>query len=121
MKDLRYLVLQDKFVEYAYLALKGRFVSKNDFTAFFNAIINNDQKNLFLKTATFYLFLVKQGDWFVDVPGSNKRVDYLTDTYKYIAIFSLIESLRKHNFMDFFAYLIKKNQMLNFQFMIRPN
>ena len=114
MKDLRYLASKYKFLEYSYLALKDRFASQGEFTSFFNAIINNDQKNLFLKTASFYLFLVKRGDWLVDVPGSNKKIDYLTDTYKYIALFSLIESLNNLDFMDFFAYLIRRKSNVKF-------
>ena len=69
---------------------------------------------MFLKTASFYLFLVKEGDWFVDISGSDKRVDYLTDTYKYIAIFSLIESLQDKEFMDFYSFLVRRKTNVNF-------
>ena len=96
MKDKRYLYAKDKFLEYSYLALQNCFANKDEFISFFETIENDEQKNLFLKTASFYLFLVKKGDWFVDIPNSDKRVDYLTDTYKYIAIFSLIESLQEN-------------------------
>jgi len=61
MKDLRYLS-SPEFLKYSFLALQNCFTSQNEFNAFFNAIVNDDQKNLFLKTATFYLFLVKKGD-----------------------------------------------------------
>ena len=108
MKDQRYLYAKDKFFEYYFQALKNHFSNKEDFTSFFKAIENDDQKNLFLKTASFYLFLVKKGDWFVDIDGSDKRVDYLTDTYKYIAIFSLIESLQEREFMDFYSFLVRR-------------
>jgi len=113
MKDLRYLSSR-VYLEYSFLALQNRFTSQNEFNAFFNAIINDDQRNLFLKTATFYLFLVKKGDWIVDVPKSNKRIDYLTDTYKYIALFSLIESLHHLKFMEFYTYLIRRKSKVKF-------
>jgi hypothetical protein len=114
LKDQRYLSAKDEFIEYSYQALQDQFGTKEEFLSFFDAIEDDEQKNLFLKTASFYLFLVKNGDWFVDVPGSDKRVDYLTDTYKYIAIFSLIESLQEKEFMDFYAFLMRRKTKVNF-------
>lgn len=114
IKDQRYLSAKDKFLEYSYQALQDQFGTKEEFLSFFDSIENDDQKNLFLKTASFYLFLVKNGDWFVDIPGSDKKVDYLTDTYKYIAIFSLIESLQKNKFMDFYSFLVRCKTNVNF-------
>lgn len=114
MNDLRYLASKKKFLKYSYLALQDLFASKKEFNCFFNAIKGDGQKNLFLRTASFYLFLVKQGDWLVDIPGSNKEVDYLTNTYKYIAIFSLIESLNDQKFIDFFTYLIRRKSNVEF-------
>ena len=104
-KDSRYLNDQGRFIEYAFLALGGHFPSRDDFLGFFNRIKTNKHKSLFLRTASFYLFLVKQGDWTVNVPGSEKVVDYLTNTYKYIAIFSLIESLYDEDFVDFYEFI----------------
>lgn len=114
MKDQRYLYEKDTFLEYSFQALKNHFSNKNDFISFFKAIENDDQKNLFLKTASFYLFLVKEGDWFVDIAGSDKRVDYLTDTYKYIAIFSLIESMQEREFIDFYSFLVRRKTNVKF-------
>jgi len=114
MKDLRYLDDKQKLLEFSYLALKNRFCSQDEFINFFNSIQGDEQKNLFLKTASFYLFLVKQGDWLVDVPGSDRGVDYLTDTYKYVAIFSLIESLATDAFVDFYSFLIRRKSQVKF-------
>jgi len=112
LKDRRYL--SSKFLEYSFQALQDHFTNKDDFISFFEAIENDDRKNMFLKTASFYLFLVKKGDWFVDIPGSDKKVDYLTDTYKYIAIFSLIESLQEKEFMDFYSFLVRRKTNVKF-------
>lgn len=114
MKDLRYLKSKNKFLKYSYLALQNQFANKKEFNTFFKAIENDEQKNLFLKTTSFYLFLVKQGDWLVDIPGSDKKIDYLTDTYKYIAIFSLIESLHTQKFIDFYEFLIRRKSNIRF-------
>jgi hypothetical protein len=114
LKDQRYLSNKAAYLEYSYQALQDRFNTKDDFIIFFDAIENDEAKNLFLKTASFYLFLVKRGDWQVAVAGSNKTIDYLTDTYKYIAIFSLIESLQNKEFIDFYTFLIRSKTNVNF-------
>ena len=107
-KDLRYLDARDKFLGYAYLALKDRFSSREKFEEYFESIESDDQKSLVLRTASFYLFMVKNGDWVVDVSDPNKKVEYLTNTFKYVAIFSLIESLLEEQFIDFYQFIIRK-------------
>jgi len=114
MKDLRFLDAKDTFLERAYLALKNQFPSRGAFDAYFNAIKNDEQKNLFLKTASFYLFLVKCGDWVVNAPNSDKVIDYFTNTYKYVAIFSLIESLSEEQFIDFYQFLTRLKSRVEF-------
>jgi len=104
-----------KFLEFSYTALRDKFPSMVEFISFFDSIEGEEQKNLFLNTATFYLFLVKQGDWIVDIAGSDPIVDYLTETYKYIGIFSLIESLQQqNNFIDFYDYLLRRKTNVKF-------
>jgi hypothetical protein len=112
--DLRYLDAADKFRKYAYLALEAHFPTRNDFDRYFTAIRSPERQNLFLKTASFYLFLVKSGDWVVNVPGSNDVIDYLTNTYKYITIFSLIESLSEERFIEFHDFLIRRRSNVGF-------
>ena len=114
MKDLRYLVFKDRFLLYSYLALKEHFNSYQELVSYFNSIQNDEQKNLFLKTASFYLSLVKQGDWHVDIPESDSIVEYLTNTYKYIAIFSLIESLNAGSYIDFYSFLVRRKAKIKF-------
>ncbi len=113
-KDLRYLYNRDKFLEYAYLALNNHFSSREEFEEYFESIKGDDRKNLFLRTASFYLFMVKGGDWLVDVPDSNNSIDYLTNTFKYIAIFSLIESLSEEKFVDFYQFIVSKKHGIQF-------
>jgi hypothetical protein len=121
MKDLRFLDAKDTFLERAYLALKNQFPSRDAFVTYFNAIKEDEQKNLFLRTASFYLFLVKCGDWVVDVPDSDKVIDYFTNTYKYVAIFSLIESLSEEQFIDFYQFLTRRKSQVEFPITDRPS
>lgn len=114
LRDNRYLDDQDKFLEYSFQALQDQFSTKDEFISFYETIENDAKKNLFLKIASFYLFLVKKGDWLVDISGSVEKWDYLTDTYKYIAIFSLIESLQEEEFIDFYSFLVKRKSKVLF-------
>jgi len=115
-KDLRYLEPKnrDKFIKYAFLALESHFSSYDDLILFFNKIKTKERKSLFLRTAMFYLFLVKQGDWTVEIPDSNKIIEDLTNTYKYIGIFSLIESLSKEKHMDFHQFIVSHKSKVKF-------
>jgi hypothetical protein len=114
MRDLRYLKAKDEFLKYAHLALGDHFPSRDAFVNYFEAIKTDELKNHFLKTASFYLFLVKQGDWVVDVSGRDQVVDYFTNTYKYVAIFALIESLSKKRFIDFYEFLTRLESRIEF-------
>ena len=120
MKDFRFLDAKETFLERAYLALKNQFSSRDAFVTYFNAIKEDERKNLFLRTASFYLFLVKCGDWVVDVPDSDKVIDYFTNTYKYVAIFSLIESLSEEQFIDFYQFLTRRKSQVEFPITDRP-
>ncbi len=112
-KHLRYLNKKD-YLDYAYRALQDHFPARNNFNSFYNEIKTDEKKDKFLKTASFYLFLVKRGDWHVDLDGLDKVVDYLTNSYKYIAIFSLIESLSDKEHIDFYKYLTDKKSQVEF-------
>ena len=115
MKHLHYLENRAAYLKYAYLAVGERFTSRDSFDSYFDAIKTDEMKNLFLRTASFYLFLVKRGDWVVNVPGSNNVIDYLTDSYKFVTLFSLIESLKsEEEFIDFFEFLVRKKSRIQF-------
>lgn len=57
----------------------------------------------------------------VDIPGSDKVIDYLTNTYKYVAIFSLIESLSEETFIDFYEFLVKRKSGVQFPISEKTN
>lgn len=117
MPKYKYLEEKEKFLKYTYSALENQFDSLKDLEVFFSSIADDENKDLFLRTASFYLFLVKKGDWIVNIDGSDPIVDYLTETYKYIGIFALIESLEQSKFLDFYTYL--KRRKSNIQFPIQ--
>jgi hypothetical protein len=48
---------------------------------------------------------MKQGDWHINVDGEDLVVEYLTNSFKLVALFSLIESLSAKQHKDFYRWL----------------
>ena len=103
-RRLRFLARESYMREYAASAIGSRFQNKAAFTAFY-AALTDEQKDEFLRVASSYLFLVKQGDWHVTVEDSNPVIDYLTNSFKLVSLFSLIESLSSEKHQDFYEWL----------------
>ena len=104
-KRLRYFADEETFKEDAYLALASHFSGRDDFEAFYLSLSDPAVKDDFLRAGTFYLFLVKKGDWHVSVERSNPVIWYFTDSYRLVAIFSLIASLSDKQYKDFYEWL----------------
>lgn len=102
---LRYIGDEGTYKEDAYLALASRFDSRESFEHFYASLNDSVTKNDFLRTATFYLFFVKRGDWHVSVERSNPIIGYFTDSFKLVTIFSLIENLSDLPYKDFYQWL----------------
>jgi hypothetical protein len=91
-------------LEYAASGMGSRFRDTVAFNEFY-ASLTDEQKDVFLRVASSYLFLVKQGDWHVTVEGSNPVIDYFTNSFKLVSLFSLIESLSMEKHQDFYEWL----------------
>jgi hypothetical protein len=72
---------------------------------FFYESLDDRAKDVFLGVAGRYLFLVKEGDWHVQAKDSNSVIDYLTNSFKLVALFSLIESLSTEKHLDFYDWM----------------
>ena len=101
--DGRYVANEAKFKEYAYRALGVRFLDRTAFDNFYTSLSGPSKKDEFLRVASFYLFLVKEGDW--QVAFEDNTPDYLTNSYKVVGIFALIESLSDEQHQDFYEWL----------------
>jgi hypothetical protein len=110
VSDGRYVADDEKFKEDAYLALASRFTSRNDFENFYSTLNDLATKDEFLRTASFYLFMVKCGDWHVAVERSNAVIGYFTNSFKLVALFSVIESLSDKHYKDFYKWLSDEPQ-----------
>jgi hypothetical protein len=105
VSDGRYIDAEPAFKEYAYTALLSRFPDRQGFEHFYEALTDLSVKDEFLRVTSFYLFLVKRGEWHVTVEGSAPVVDYLSNSFKVTALFALIESLSDQRHLDFYEWL----------------
>jgi len=103
--DYRYVKNEDAYLPVAESALSDRFKVATDFHSFYAAIGTLERKNLFLRTTSFYYYLIKKGDWVVSAPDCNPVIDYFTNSYKIVGLFALIESLSDDSYEDFHAWL----------------
>ena len=104
-KVLRYVDDEETYKQDAYLALTSCFSSRESFEQFYSSLDDSTTKDEFLRAATFYLFFVKRGDWHVSIERSNPVISYVTNSFKLVALFSLIESLSGQQYKDFYQWL----------------
>lgn len=114
VSDGRYIADEPPFKRYAYTALMSRFPDQAAFERFYESLADSAIKDEFLRITSFYLFLVKQGEWHVTVEGSAPEVDYLSNSFKVVALFALIESLSHQQHQDFYEWLCEKDAQTTF-------
>jgi hypothetical protein len=95
--------------DYAALAFESQFPSRIAFGVFYEGL-SDAEKDEFLRVGSTYLFLVKKGDWHVHVDGSNPVIDYFTNSFKLVSLFSLIESLSSEEHQDFHEWLTHEGE-----------
>ncbi len=101
----RYFTNASVFKDDAFAVLEGKFADRSAFDQFYENLSTPERKNEFLRVCCRYRYLVKHGDWKLSVPGVNEVIDYLTNSYKLVAVFSLIESLSELRHQDFYEWL----------------
>jgi hypothetical protein len=88
VKDLRYLRERDWFSNFAFQVFCEYFPDRSAFDTFVDAIAADEGKSRFLKVASFYKFLVKDGRFSV---AGAEEAKYFDETYRFLAICALIE------------------------------
>jgi hypothetical protein len=109
VSDGRYVRNESVFKEDAYAALKSKFSSRHHFDSFYDSLPDDDTKDSFLRVSCFYLYLVKCGDWHIESEKHDSVIDYLTNSYKLVSLFSLIESLSDERHQDFYEWTKSQN------------
>jgi len=104
--QLKYLGDSDAYLKHV-ISIWGKYFStKKVLRGFFDQITSDQEKDLFLRVGSFYRFLVIEGKHQFKKSIWNSGMSYIDDTYKYIAIFSLIEALDTPSaYVDFYQWL----------------
>jgi len=105
----RYLRNEAAFKADAYAVLKTHFDGRRAFDQYY-ADIRKTKLNDFLRVCASYRYLAKHGDWKIKVRGYGPVIDYLTNSYKLVAVFSLIESLSDLGYLDFYQWLTGRHR-----------
>ena len=109
----RYLRNEVAFKADAFAVLKAHFAGRRAFEQYY-AAIPKAKLNDFLRVCASYRYLAKHGDWKIRVRGYDPVIDYLTNSYKLVAVFSLIESLSSLDHQDFYQWLTAKSRKQSF-------
>lgn len=109
----RYLANEAAYKKDAYAVLKAHFANLRAYERYY-AAVPVSRRNEFLRVSASYRYLAKHGDWKLKVRGVNSVVDYITNSYKLVALFSLIESLSDLSYIDFYQWLIARKRRLAF-------
>lgn len=105
MKELKYWEQRDHFVPLAFEPFQKYFTNRSEFDALVDSIATDEAKSQFLKVASFYKFLVKDGRFVV--PG-YEEAKYFDETYRFLALVALIECVESNiSFEDLYAWLTK--------------
>lgn len=102
------------FKDDAYMALRSHFLDRASFDEFYKSVEASKKIDVFHRVTNLYLFLVKRGDWHISVKGYDPIIDYFTNTFKLVALFSLIESLTELTYQDFYKWLSGQDQSIIF-------
>lgn len=110
MSSMRFIENEEKFLEYSWGVFQEYFNSRESFVEKYNRIESPEKKNKFLRLASYYLFFVVDGNY------SSPKYDmedlaFVDQTYKFIAIIALMESIYdKNDYIDFYQWLMRNRK-----------
>lgn len=107
----RFLRDESLFMGDSFLALCDQFDDRLQYEVYYSQLQSDDHKNEFLRASVAYLFFVKHGDWEIRVPRSDRVIDYATNSFKLVALISIVESLSTERFLDFDQWLKKRKDV----------
>lgn len=111
MKDpeYRYLKNAEHFLDLLGSVWTRHLQSDDELRLLFEEIETEEEKDLFLRIGAFYRYLVVEGSFRFANKELNEGMSYIDDTYKYVAIFSLIEALETPpEYKDFYKWIQSK-------------
>jgi hypothetical protein len=111
MQDMRYFNEEGWYLDQAWDVYRDYFTSQSSFLSCYEQISSSEQKNLFLMVLSRYRLLVRDGEYRLIKTQQDWYVSYLDQTYKFISIMSLIETLFAETaYVDFFQWMTMKKR-----------
>jgi hypothetical protein len=110
---MRFIENEDKFLEYSWSVYERYFTDRASFLDKYNRINSPEKKNRFLRLTSYYLFFVIDGSY-SSSKYDSENLAFVDQTYKFIAIVALIESIYDRNdYIDFYQWMMKnkKNEL----------
>ena len=110
MSSMRFIENEEKFLEYSLSVFQEYFKDRASFIEKYHRIESPEKKNWFLRLASYYLFFVVDGNY------SSPKYDvedlaFVDQTYKFIAIIALIESIYdKNDYIDFYQWIMRNRK-----------
>lgn len=113
-RRLKYFKESEAYLKHVVSVWGKYFAAQKDLNVFFDKIGTDEEKDLFLRVGSFYRFLVVEGKYQFSKSIWNSGMSYIDDSYKYIAIFSLIEALDSPSaYIDFYQWLHRNKKDIN--------
>ena len=114
-KQLKYLYDSEAYLKHV-ISIWGKYFPNHQILrGFFSEIDSDQEKDLFLRIGSFYRFLVVEGKYQFEKSEWNSGMSYIDDSYKYIALFSLIEALDSpRGYIDFYQWLHRNKKEIEF-------
>jgi hypothetical protein len=110
MSSMRFIENEEKFLEYSWSVFQEYFMDRASFIEKYHRIESPEKKNCFLRLASYYLFFVVDGNY------SSPKYDveelaFVDQTYKFMAIVALIESIYdKNDYIDFYQWIMRNRK-----------
>ena len=97
--------LKEKIDE-AYQTLQSFFKSKESFLTQLDSIESTEEREKFLTLIIHYKYLVKESHLTTNGRNDDRFIGYINDTFQYLSLLSLIESLyTEEKYQDFYQWL----------------
>lgn len=107
--DYRYIQNDEHYFNEVLAVLKRHVPQEAVLRQLLDDLPSIEEKNLFLRVGAFYRYLVREGRFHFEKDILNRAMPYIDDTYKFIAIFALVEALEVPNeYKDFYQWLVQE-------------
>jgi len=112
MQNMRFFKNEEYFLKYSWVVYQPYFTDRESFIDKYNHIDSPEKKNSFLRLSSSFYFLVIAGNY-SSIESDIPDLSFVDQTYKFIAIIALIESIYDENkYIDFYQWIMRSKQKI---------